>query len=121
MLLKFHILQISVCFPVFLVESSLTGRELEQIGRELEKIGRKLEWIGRKLEGIGKELKWIGKEESAEEKGSDAKGIPFLANGLGTRKGIGELRYFEEGSMKLEGSYGMMGREGNVLRNEEGN
>ena len=114
MLLKFHILQISVCFPVFLVESSLTGRELEQIRR-------KLEWIGRKLEGIGKELEWIGKEESAEEKGSDAKGIPFLANGLGTRKGIGELRYFEEGSMKLEGSYGMMGREGNVLRNEEGN
>ena len=114
MLLKFHILQISACFPVFLVESSLTGRELEQIRR-------KLEWIGRKLEGIGKELEWIGKEESAEEKGSDAKGIPFLANGLGTRKGIGELRYFEEGSMKLEGSYGMMGREGNVLRNEEGN
>ena len=114
MLLKFHILQISVCFPVFLAESSLTGRELEQIGRKLEQIGRK-------LKGIGKELEWIGKEESAEEKGSDAKGIPFLANGLGTRKGIGELRYFEEGSMKLEGSYGMMGREGNVLRNEEGN
>ncbi len=50
-------------------------------------------------------------------------------NELGTRKGIVELRSYvgstregtEEGSGKLEGNYGMRGRKGNVLRNEEEN